>query len=126
MIRVTRGSSPRYRRDDIESFLLISRKTTCSRNLAVTLVEMQPGGLQHRHSHEPEQMYYILQGSGIMTVDGSEEEVAAGDCVFIPSGSTHGLVNTGAVLLRYLSAASPSFSAEECDELWPLPPLGET
>jgi mannose-6-phosphate isomerase-like protein (cupin superfamily) len=125
MIRVRRNSSPRYRRNDIESFLLVSEKTTGSRNLAVTLVEMQPGGVQHHHHHEPEQMYYLLEGSGIMMVDGSEEEVAAGDCVFIPSGSMHGLVNSGAGVLKYLSASSPSFTGTECEALWPLPPLSK-
>ena len=42
-----RDKSPRYKRDNIESFLLVSKKTTHSENLTVTLVEMQPGGFEH-------------------------------------------------------------------------------
>jgi len=118
-----RENTPRYQRDDIESFLLVSKLTTNSNKLSVTLVEMQPNGFQHLHSHEPEQMYYILEGSGIMTVDNEEQEIVKGDCIFIPSNSKHGLKNTGDTVLKYLSAASPSFTLEECKEYWPLPSI---
>ena len=115
-----RENSPRYKRDNIESFLLVSKKTTNSDKLSVTLVEMQPNGFQHVHSHEPEQMYYILEGTGTLTIDNEEMQVQQGDCVYIPSNSKHGLTNTGNKVLKYLSAASPSFTPEECDEFWPL------
>ena len=116
-------SAPRYQRDNIESFLLISKKTTNSENLSITLVKMQPGGIQHIHSHKPEQMYYILEGEGLMTVENEEQMVYPGDAVFIPSNSKHGLINKGEGILSYLSAASPSFSMEQCEKLWPLASL---
>jgi mannose-6-phosphate isomerase-like protein (cupin superfamily) len=118
-----RDTSPRYQRDDITSYLLVSSRTCDAEHLAISLVEMEAGGFQHLHSHEPEQMYYILEGRGLMTVEAEERPVRAGDCIFFPSGAEHGLQNTGGTVLRYLSAASPSFTREECDELWPLPPL---
>ena len=118
-----RENSPRYKRDGIESFLLVSKKTTNSDKLSVTLVEMQPGGFQHIHSHEPEQMYYILEGSGVMTVDKEEQKVREGDCIFISSHSKHGLKNSGKTVLKYVSAAPPSFALDECDEFWPLPEI---
>jgi mannose-6-phosphate isomerase-like protein (cupin superfamily) len=117
------NTAPRYQRDDITSYLLVSAGTCDAENLAVTIVEMEPGGFQHLHSHKPEQMYYILDGEGLMTVDGEERPVRAGDCVFFPSFAEHGLKNTGEGVLRYLSAASPSFTLEQCKEWWPLPPL---
>jgi mannose-6-phosphate isomerase-like protein (cupin superfamily) len=120
-----KGSAPRYKRDNIVSYLLVSELTGNSKNLAITLVEMEPEGVQHVHSHEPEQMYYILEGSGVMTVDAEERPVKAGDCVFIPSFAKHGLKNTGETVLRYLSAASPSFTREECQRYWPLAGLDE-
>lgn len=118
-----KNSSPRYQRDNITSYLLVSKLTCNADNLTITIVEMQPGGVQKLHSHEPEQMYYILEGRGIMTVDGEEEPVQAGDCVFYPSFAEHGLKNTGDTVLRYLSAASPSFTLEQCEQLWPLGPV---
>jgi mannose-6-phosphate isomerase-like protein (cupin superfamily) len=118
-----KNSAPRYKRDNITSYLLVSASTCDAENLAITIVEMEPGGFQHLHSHEPEQMYYILEGQGLMTVDGEERSVQAGDCIFFPSFAEHGLKNTGEGVLRYLSAASPSFTREECEEWWPLSAL---
>ena len=120
-----RMNAPRYRRDRIESFLLVSEKTTGSGNLSITLVEMEPGGFQHLHSHEQEQAYYVIEGEGILSVDDEERSVAEGDCIFIPSFARHGLKNTGSTPLTYVSASSPSFTRHECDGLWPLKSLGE-
>lgn len=83
-----RETFPRYKRDNIESFLLVSERTCGSEKLAVTLVEMKPDGFQHLHAHEQEQTYYILEGHGIMQVGEEESEVSAGDASFsgpIPS-----------------------------------------
>ncbi len=122
---LTKESSPRYKRDNIESFLLVSALTGAE-NLSVTVVEMEPDGIQHVHSHKPEQMYYIMEGEGVMTVDDEERSVKAGDSIFFPSFAKHGLKNTGGRVLRYLSASSPSFTKEECSELWPLQSLDES
>jgi len=116
------NSAPRYQRDGITSYLLVSEKTCGAEKLAITIVEMQPGGFQHLHSHEPEQSYYILEGTGLMTIDGEERTVQAGDCIFFPSFAEHGLKNTGKGILRYLSAASPSFTLAQSEQLWPLGP----
>ncbi|HPA72497.1 MAG TPA: cupin domain-containing protein [Spirochaetota bacterium] len=120
MIIARKVNSPRYERDGIESHLLVSEPTCGSIGLTVTLVEMGAGGFQHIHRHDNEQAYYILEGSGEMTVDDETRPVAGGDCVFIPSRSAHGLKNTGGTALRYLSACSPSFTKEECARMWPL------
>ena len=117
---LSRTTAPRYQRDLITSYLLVSKRTCDSDDLTTTLVEMQPGGFQRVHSHKPEQMYYILEGSGLMTIDNEDKQITGGDCIFIPSNSEHGLKNCGDGVLRYLSAASPSFSLEESLELWPL------
>jgi mannose-6-phosphate isomerase-like protein (cupin superfamily) len=118
-----RETSPRYKRDDITSYLLVSEQTCESKRLTTTLVEMRPGGVQHVHSHEPEQMYYILEGEGVMTVGDQTRNVNAGDCIFISSLTRHGLENTGDTVLKYFSAASPSFSAKQSAKLWPLKSL---
>jgi mannose-6-phosphate isomerase-like protein (cupin superfamily) len=123
LILTKRECAPRYQRDSIESFLLVSDWTTGAKQLAVTLVEMQPGGVQHEHAHGPEQMYFLVEGSGLMTVDGESSQVGKGDCVFLPSGCRHGLKNTGEGVLKYLSAASPSFGCDESRRLWPLASL---
>jgi mannose-6-phosphate isomerase-like protein (cupin superfamily) len=122
MIIRRKNNSPRYQRDGITSYLIVSEKTCGAEKLTITMVEMESGGFQHLHSHEPEQMYYILEGCGLMHVDGEDQMVQAGDCIFFPPSAVHGLKNTGEGRLLYISAASPSFTLTQCEQWWPLEP----
>src|SRR5262249_5581857 len=66
---LTRETAPRYiRPEGIVSYLLASPRTCGAVHLAASLVEIQPGGAQRVHAHDPEQLYFILEGSGRMTV----------------------------------------------------------
>lgn len=123
MLIAKRRSSPRYKRDGIESFLLISLRTAKSSKLSITLVEMEANGMQKTHRHVPEQVYYILEGTGLMQVGNEKKQVTAGDCILIPSTEVHGLMNNNNRPLKYLSASSPAFNKKRCEELWPLPSI---
>jgi mannose-6-phosphate isomerase-like protein (cupin superfamily) len=113
--------APRYIREEgIVSYLLASPITSDSQHLTTSIVEIKPGGKQRVHSHTPEQIYYILEGRGHMTVSDETARVEPGDCIFIPSGASHGLMNDGDVVLRYFSAAAPAFGREQLKKLWPL------
>jgi mannose-6-phosphate isomerase-like protein (cupin superfamily) len=112
------------RPEGITSYLLASARTCDAALLTTTVVELAPGGQQRVHSHEPEQVYFVLEGRGSMTVGQETAEVGVGDCVFIPSGMPHGLSNRGPGPLRYFSAAAPAFSRDELERLWPLAPQG--
>jgi mannose-6-phosphate isomerase-like protein (cupin superfamily) len=57
-----------------------------------------------------------------MTIDEEATTVAAGDSIYVPSGSKHGIKNTGDELLEYLTANSPAFTSEYEDALWPTSP----
>lgn len=119
-------SAPRYKRDDgITSYLLASPRTSGARHLTVTRVDIEPGGSQRIHHHAAEQVYFILEGRGRMTVGEETREVSAGDCVFIPGDSPHGLENRSESPLRYVSAAAPSFAAGDLEAWWPLPSEAE-
>lgn len=111
-----------YKRDNITSYLLVSEEATGAKQITTSLVEMEPGGRQHIHSHKMEQCYFILEGAGVMTIGNETREVSAGMSIFIPSNEPHGLTNTTDGVLRYLSAGSPPFGAESELKYWPLPP----
>ncbi len=122
MVILNKTTAPRYKRPEgIVSYLLASARTSKSLHLTTTLVELAPSGEQRVHNHAPEQVYFILEGSGVMTVGDDVQEVRPGDCIFIPSGARHGLRNPGTSVLRYFSAAAPGFTGEELRTLWPLP-----
>lgn len=121
MIVLKKHTAPRYiRKEGITSYLLASPRTSDAEHLTTTVVAIRAGGQQRIHSHAPEQVYYILEGSGLMTVADETAHVSPGDCIFIPPRAAHGLKNDSQVLLRYFSAAAPSFGREQLESLWCL------
>lgn len=114
-------NAPRYiRAEGITSFLLASPRTCGAEHLTTTLAVIQQGGEQRIHSHRPEQVYFILEGTGLMTVGDETQRVGPGDCVFIPSGQPHGLKNDGDMNLRYFSAAAPAYEPGHLEKIWSL------
>ncbi len=121
MMVLSKVSAPRYQRQEgITSYLLASPRTCAARHLTTSLVRLEPGGEQRVHSHPPEQVYFILEGSGLMTVGNDTQEVRPGDCIFVPSDTPHGLKNQALEPLRYFSAAAPAFDTAELLSLWDL------
>lgn len=75
-------------------------------------VVIYPGGGIPEHDHETVESYTILKGAGEIEVNGEKQMVREGDCVFIPSGQKHGLINAGAEDLHMMFVYSPSVIAE--------------
>lgn len=119
--------APRYiRLEGITSCLLASPRTSSAEHLTTTLAVIQSGGEQRIHSHRPEQVYFILEGNGLMTVGDEMQRVGPGDCVFIPSGQPHGLKNDGDETLRYFSAAASAYEPGHLEKIWALKSEAET
>ena len=54
------------------------------------------GGLAPEHSHEHEEMGYLVEGSLTLVVEGVEHTVRTGEVYCVPSDMTHAIGNTGA------------------------------
>jgi mannose-6-phosphate isomerase-like protein (cupin superfamily) len=70
---------------------------------------LKPGsGIGYHEQHEDE-IYYVLSGTGQMTIDGKSFEVTPGTAVLTRPGSSHGLKQTGTedlvILINYEQAA---------------------
>ena len=123
---LSKSKAPRYTRPEgILSYLLASPRTSQAHHLTTTLVQVEPGGEQKVHSHPPEQVYFILEGVGVMSVGTEMQTVGVGDCIFVPADTPHGIRNEGQALLRYFTAAAPAFETSELLALWPLPSESE-
>ena len=97
---------PRDRFDDssrgnVTWFTLISGDITPTDSLSAGIAEFEPrSGMLKLHRHEPAEIYFIIEGTGLVTVNGVETEVAAGTTVFIPGNAEHGIRNESHTLLR--------------------------
>lgn len=59
-------------------------------------VVMPPKSSMGLHEHgNDEEMYIILSGSGLMTIEGKEQRVQKGDMIFNKPYGKHGLLNDG-------------------------------
>ena len=73
-----------------------------------------PGAATEAHYHRTtEEIYLFTAGAGRMILAGDEAPVRAGDCVVIPPGAEHQLVNDGVEPLVLMCCCSPPYSHED-------------
>lgn len=93
--------------------ILISGERGPSSSLTTGIAEMTPGALLPLHHHEPEETYYVISGSGHVTIDDSAASLGPGASVFIPANAKHSLRCTGTEKLVFLF----TFAADRFDEI---------
>lgn len=72
-----------------------------------------PGQATERHYHAAsEELYYLLEGSGELELDGERREVGPGDAVLIPPGARHSFTG-GAEGARFLCCCAPPYSHDD-------------
>ena len=75
---------------------------------------LPPGASIGEHQHkDDEEYYYILSGTGRMTLDGETFDVAAGDITGVFPEGRHALENTGGTDMRILVITVAAPSADE-------------
>ncbi len=68
------------------------------------------GGATDEHYHRTsEELYFLQSGSGLLRVGDEHRDVEAGECVVIPPGAVHKLINTGDVPIRLLCCCAPPY-----------------
>ncbi|NBW68236.1 MAG: cupin domain-containing protein [Betaproteobacteria bacterium] len=73
-----------------------------------------PMAYVQEHVHKiQEQVYYVLEGEGILTLDNVKHLMRPHDYVFIPPGVRHSFSNTGTQGLVFLVITTPSDDTEE-------------
>lgn len=109
MIIQHKSTVPFRERNGLTSYIYLQSGDIADSQLAVTWVEVAVGAKQRPHHHEAEQVYVIVQGSGLMQVGDQSRPAKRGDLIYIPGSATHGIENTGSEVLIYVSAATPNW-----------------
>jgi mannose-6-phosphate isomerase-like protein (cupin superfamily) len=69
---------------------------------------LKPGSGIGLHEQKEDEIYYVLSGKGVMTLDGKTVEVTPGTAVLTRPGSSHSLKQTGdedlVILINYEAA----------------------
>jgi mannose-6-phosphate isomerase-like protein (cupin superfamily) len=83
-----------------------------AQSLAEAIVFPGQETLLHKHLTS-EELYHVISGHGLMTLDRERFEVEAGDTVLIAPRAAHCIANIGAEPLRILCCCSPAYSDED-------------
>lgn len=93
--------------------LLHSSKANLEINYSIAIAILKPGKISHPHRLKSCEVYYILEGEGIMHIDDESAKVHSGQVIYIPRHSKQCIKNTGAKDLKFLCIVEPAWKKED-------------
>jgi quercetin dioxygenase-like cupin family protein len=79
-------------------------------NQSLAEATLRPGQETERHYHAAsEELYSMLEGDGVIEIDGDERELRPGDTVLIRPGARH-RITAGPAGARFLCCCAPPYS----------------
>lgn len=88
---------------------LVSPNTRGAKHLDYRISTYAPKAYVKPHAHKvQEQVYHVLDGEGLMEIDGERRVVRKHDVIFLPPGHAHAIYNTGLGDLTFLVITSPA------------------
>jgi mannose-6-phosphate isomerase-like protein (cupin superfamily) len=93
---------------------LAGPETTGSSRVDFRISRYAPMAYVQEHVHQvQEQVYYVLEGEGILTLDDTKNLMRPHDYVYVPPGVRHSFTNTGTQGLVFLVITTPASDDEE-------------
>jgi mannose-6-phosphate isomerase-like protein (cupin superfamily) len=87
---------------------LVRPETVGSRQIDYRISTYQPMAYVEAHAHKvQEQVYHVLDGEGLMEIDGERRVVRRHDVIFLPPGVRHSIQNTGLGDLTFIVVTTP-------------------
>jgi mannose-6-phosphate isomerase-like protein (cupin superfamily) len=97
-------------KDGSEIRELLAHRNSCIRQQSLAEARLPPGASTTPHYHLlTEEIYYILEGMGRMTIEGDVAELGPGDAIAIPPGAVHTITTTSAAPLKFLCCCAPGY-----------------
>jgi mannose-6-phosphate isomerase-like protein (cupin superfamily) len=92
---------------------LLALPTAPVRNQSLAEATLEPGQATERHYHaDSEEIYFVVEGSGEMELDGERRRLGVGDAVLIPPGARH-QIRADVDGLRFLCCCAPAYRHED-------------
>ena len=74
---------------------------------------VRPGETSFRHRLRTSEVYYILEGEGLMRIGEEAARVGPGQAVYIPPGEVQSIENVGRTDLKFLCIVDPAWRPED-------------
>ena len=82
-------------------------------NYSVAQFTLEPGKKSKLHKMKSSEIYYILEGSGEISIDGESFHIEKDDSVYVPPNSKQFIKNSGSGNLRFLCIVEPAWKADD-------------
>lgn len=113
-VRNIQAVQPFVTADGSEIRELLAHRNSCIRWQSLAEARLAPGQATTPHRHlRTEEIYYVLEGTGQMTIDAETRSVERGDAIAIPPGARHTIVNSGAETLKFLCCCAPPYEHDD-------------
>jgi mannose-6-phosphate isomerase-like protein (cupin superfamily) len=74
---------------------------------------VKPGDTTWEHRLRTSEVYYIIEGDGIMHIDGNSAPVRSGSTVYIPPFARQCITNSGTADLKFICIVDPAWRKED-------------
>lgn len=74
---------------------------------------VKPGMVSKPHKLKTSEVYYILEGKGLMYIENESKEVFSNQTIYIPPNSLQYIKNTGDSDLKFLCIVDPAWKVED-------------
>jgi quercetin dioxygenase-like cupin family protein len=92
---------------------LVAKGLVGTDKLDFRISHYQPMAYVEEHVHRvQEQVYYVLEGEGLLTLDGEEHLMRPHDYVWVPPGVVHGFTACGTTPLVFFVLTAPAEDGE--------------
>jgi mannose-6-phosphate isomerase-like protein (cupin superfamily) len=109
LVRESEGLHILTGRRKVPIHIKLSKEKDGINNISFCVEDMTPGRKMRVHKHlNHDELIFIHQGEGSLTLDENIYEVKTGDVVFIPRDTWHGLDNIGKENLKMVFQYSPA------------------
>ncbi|WP_456481466.1 cupin domain-containing protein [Methanopyrus sp.] len=110
MRRNPRDSEPYVTLDGSLIYEVVRPEFSRIKTVSLAVAEVPPGESTVPHYHiDFDEVYWVLEGRGVVHVGSRSLEVHPEDCVEIPRGTVHWVENDGSETLRILCVCSPPY-----------------
>jgi mannose-6-phosphate isomerase-like protein (cupin superfamily) len=74
---------------------------------------VKPGDTTREHRLRTSEVYYIMEGEGIMHIDGKSAPVHPGSTIYIPPLAKQSITNPGGKALKFICIVDPAWRKED-------------
>jgi mannose-6-phosphate isomerase-like protein (cupin superfamily) len=95
--------------NDLAKYKVLLGKKNGVKGVSFIIGNIAPGGGTERHKHEhEEELYYIIEGSGLWKIGDEEFLGKPGAALYVPADTEHSMVNNGSERLKMILLHSPA------------------